>query len=781
MDKNNNKEFDPKEIISPFIRRWLWFLVSFIITIFLAILYIKSSQTVYKVQTSVLIKDAKKMSSASGDFGVLQSLGGFSGMATNSIENEIEIFKSKNIIYDVLKEYNFQTSLFQKGTFHDVELYGNTSPYIFRIINEKQQAESPKKPIDVKVDGNKIVLSSKEWGKNIEGSFDRTISLPFANIIISKNPSFKLSQLKNKSLSDLYFKYSTFEETVDSFQEDLHVDLVDKESTVLALSVNYPVAQKGKDFLNTVVKQYNFYNINDKNIESQKTKDFIDDRIVLISKQLGDVESQKEKFKSDKNIIDLATEAQIDLGMKEKSKAKMLDLETQLELNNTLQSYLTTKTIEDILPINVGLESNAAKEGIQEYNVLVLTRNKLMENATVNNPLVKDLENQLKDLKFSIKESINKNISALNLYKRKATGEFSDSRQKIDRIPNQERLFRSIERQQQIKENLYLLLLQKREEAAISMAITADKARVIDKAFVFKKPVSPKKVVTLFIALVLGFIIPFLIIYIKELLNNKILSRKDISKHSVVPLLGEIPSLKNNENHLVQNNDLSSLAESFRILMTNLKYLMQPKQSAHKIMITSSVKGEGKTLISVNLALVLSSSNKKVLVIGSDIRNPQLQRYNPQMKSAKGLSEYLYGEVTDVNTIVHPSGFHKNCDFIYSGIIPPNPADLLSNGKYKELVSHFESEYDFIIMDTAPLMPVTDSFLIIDNADLLVYVIRSNYSEISYLEFVNNNIASNKIKNVAFVLNDVDRDNFGYGNQYGYGYNATERKWWQRK
>ncbi|WP_299176848.1 tyrosine-protein kinase [uncultured Chryseobacterium sp.] len=778
MDKNYSKETDLKKIISPYLNKWRYFAVFVLLMITLAVYYIKSTAPVYQVQTSVLIKDAKKMSSASGDFGVLQSLGAFSGMGTNSIENELKIFESKTIIEDVLKNQNFQTSLYAKQSLYDLELYGITSPYIINVIKEKKDIELPKKPIFIRTKGNQIILSSKEWEQDVVTSFNKTISLPFANIMISKNPSFEAP--KKTKMDRLYFNYMDFETAIHDFQEALKVDLLDKDGTVIGLSVDFQNKDKAKDFLNELVNQYNMYAINDKNIESKKTKDFIDERIDIISNELGNVEAQKENYKSDNDIVDIPTEARINLQLKEQSKVRILDIDTQIELNNIVKKFLDKKQIGDVLPLNIGLENETAIKTIQEYNTLVLQRNKYLENATPDNPIVKELDKQITEIKSSLKESLQKNSTSLQLAKNNVLNQLNASENMIGKVPKQERLFRSIERQQQIKENLYLLLLQKREEAAITMAITAEKARIIDKAYVSKKPVAPKKIIILASAMFLGLAIPFFSIYIRELLNKKIVTRKDIEKYSDIPIVGEIPKLKKNETELIGVQNLSPVAEAFRILATNLKYLIHHKETAKKILVTSSVKGEGKTFVSVNLALVLSSSGSKVLVIGSDIRNPQLQRYNTAMKNAAGVTEYLYGEITDVSQIIHPSNFHPNCDFIYSGTIPPNPTDLLENGKYQELVSLLEDKYKYIVLDTAPLMLVTDSLLISQVADATVYITRSEYSEKDYIHFANNLLETGKIKNVSFILNGLDKQNFGYGNTYGYGYNAETKPWWKK-
>lgn len=780
MDQKNNKEINFKELINPYLKNWKYFVATVFLMTILAIYYIKTQAPVYKTQTSVLIKDAKKMSAASGDIGVLQSLGGLNGMGTSSIENEVGVFESKSIVEDVLRDLNFQVTFYTKQTFSSVELYGETNPYVLNIIQEKNNADLPKKPIYINNKGNEITLSSAEWEKDIITTFNKTINLPFAIIMISKNPSYKSPH--KIDMSKVYFHYTTFDNAVNDYQEALKVDLLDKDGTIIKLSVDFQNKERAKVFLNELVRQYNIYAINDKNIESKKTKDFIDRRIVLISRELGDVETQKEGFKSDNNLLDLPSEARFNVQKREQSKAQLLEIGTQLELNQILRNSLNKKGTGDVLPLNIGLESEAAGRAIQEYNALVLQRNKYLQEATPDNPLVQSASKQIEEMKSSLSQSLQRNIMTLELAKRKMEVQLGGSEQIIDKIPTQEKLFRSIERQQQIKENLYLLLLQKREEAAISMEITAEKARVIDKAFTFKKPVAPRKMIILGVFILVGILIPFSIIYLRGLLQSTVIKRTDIAKLTKVPLIAEIPKLRGKENILVSFNDMSSIAESFRILLTNLRFLLPTKDTAYTVMVTSSVKGEGKTFISTNLSIILASSRNKVLVIGADVRNPQLQRYNPEMKSAKGLTEFLSGEEPFIDKLIYPSGYNNNCDFIYSGSIPPNPTDLLQNGRLDELLTSLKelNKYQYIVLDTAPLLLVTDSFLIADKTDAILYVTRSEVTEKDYLEFLNHSIKDKKLKNVGIVLNGVKESNFGYGNKHGYGYNAEEKKWWQK-
>ena len=545
--------------------------------------------------------------------------------------------------------------------------------------------------------------------------------------------------------------------------------------------MNYPEVNKAKDILNTLIRVYNNDAIEDKNSESKKTAEFIEERIRIIGNELGEVESRKERFKESNRITDLETEAKLGLQSSAEARGKLLEIDSQLEITNALLGYVNKQGTSAVLPGNVGLDNASATSNISAYNQLVLEKNRLLENATPQNPLVIDLTKQINSMRNSVVESLAKNRSALQVAKGNYETENKTIVGQISKIPSQEKTFREIERQQQIKENLYLLLLQKREETAVSLAVTAPKARVVDEAYVNPIPVAPKGSIVLLMGLMAGMLIPFIVIYLIRLFDDKVKDKKDLDKLSNgKTLLGEIPSLDRGQNELVMANDLTPMAEAFRIVITNMNFMLPKKEKGKVVYVTSTVKGEGKTFVSVNLALTLASPKHKVIIIGADIRNPQLQRYNPSRKGLDGLTEYLYNDDEKIEDIIHISSFNKYCDVIYSGSIPPNPADLLSNGRFEILIDQLKLIYEYVIVDTAPLMLVTDTFLNADLADATLYVTRSGFTEKSLIDFANKQINSKRIRNAAFILNDVSKDNLGYGNKYGYGYGVDNRTFFQK-
>ena len=772
----NASEIEIKEVLRPYFRRFYWFIISAAICLILSYLYLKTKTTVYEVSASVLIKDAKS-NPGSQDFAALRDISGFGKIGSNGVENEMELLKSKKMMQKVVQNLHLESTVYQKGKFKNTELYGKTSPIMVQVINEKPDTKYYKEPIELKISGNNITLSNKELAP-LKTTFDKTISLRFANIIITKNKDYVAPK---EATNDFLLNIASETQVTDSFQSNLKAALMNKDVTVIKMTMNYPEVNKAKDILNTLIRVYNNDAIEDKNSESKKTAEFIEERIRIIGNELGEVESRKERFKESNRITDLETEAKLGLQSSAEARGKLLEVDSQLEITNALLGYVNKQGTSAVLPGNVGLDNASATSNISAYNQLVLEKNRLLENATPQNPLVIDLTKQINSMRNSVVESLAKNRSALQVAKGNYETENKTIVGQISKIPSQEKTFREIERQQQIKENLYLLLLQKREETAVSLAVTAPKARVVDEAYVNPIPVAPKGSIVLLMGLMAGMLIPFIVIYLIRLFDDKVKDKKDLDKLSNgKTLLGEIPSLDRGQNELVMANDITPMAEAFRIVITNMNFMLPKKEKGKVVYVTSTVKGEGKTFVSVNLALTLASPKHKVIIIGADIRNPQLQRYNPSRKGLDGLTEYLYNDDEKIEDIIHISSFNKYCDVIYSGSIPPNPADLLSNGRFEILIDQLKLIYEYVIVDTAPLMLVTDTFLNADLADATLYVTRSGFTEKSLIDFANKQINSKRIRNAAFILNDVSKDNLGYGNKYGYGYGVDNRTFFQK-
>lgn len=777
---STSNEIELKEILKPYLKKWYWFIIGPLFLGILTFFYIKTLAPQYQITSTVLIKNSQNLG---GEIAGLGNLSGLGKLSSDGIDNEVVMFKAKTLMQSVVEQLGIESTVYRQETFRDVELYKDSSPVIIKVLNEKPNTKFLAKPLLLKMEGNSYTLSSESLKKDIKGEFGKTVGLPFANILIYKNKNYVAGEKdkKNGGLKTVRISLEPLDKTVEKYLKLVKADIINKKVTIIELTINYPERQKAKDIINAMVTNFNLDALKDKNQQSKKTAEFIDDRIAQIAKDLGTVEDQKENFKEANKITDLQTEAGLGLQLSSVNKTRLAEIENQTQIANSIRSYVSRQGVYELLPLNVGLDNTAASEAIGQFNTLIIERDKLLQNATEANPLVAEKSQQINAIRSVIDQNLRKSVESANQTKASIQNEINRLGVQIAKIPVQEKMFRSIERQQQIKETLYLLLLQKREETNITLAMTGEKARVIDYAYSTIKPIAPRKLLILGVGLLVGFLLPLIFIYLKELFVTKIVTKSDIDKMTDTPVIAEIPRLKGNSPELIQQNDLSPMSEAFRILSTNLRFMLPKKKEAKIIFVTSTVKGEGKTFISVNLASVLTAASNKVLLIGSDIRNPQLQRYSPIHKVSLGLSEYLSGNIDDVNEVIYKDVLFNNCDIIFSGAIPPNPTDLLSNGLYGNLLDTLKDKYEYIILDTAPMMLVTDSFLISDFADVTLYVTRSDVSQKEFINFANSNIDSGKLVNPTFVLNDVHQTNLGYGNKYGYGYSQeVDDSLWSR-
>ena len=556
----------------------------------------------------------------------------------------------------------------------------------------------------------------------------------------------------------------------------MSVEPIGEQSDLLKLSLKDENSKWSERTINAIIDAFNQDGIKDRQLVSQRTLEFIDDRFEYLAFELDSIEKDRKDFKESNNLIDLVADSEIGLEQRTRSNEELFRIENQLALAKLLEESLNEKRELELLPANIGLENNSINNLIEDYNKSILERDKLLITGGVNNPQVKLAEGSIIDLRSNINSSLSNYINQLQLSKTQLQSRNNLFIGQVSQIPEKEKLLRAIERQQKIKESLYLLLLQKREEAAINLAITEPSIKVVEYALTGSLPVSPKRNFVYAGAILLGLLIPFGILYVIFMLDTKLHGKDDITAvTTTVPVIAEIPDLKKKENLVfVDPNDRSVLAESFRILSSNVDYILPVKdnEKSKVIYCTSTIKGEGKTLVSLNLSLALSSINKKVLLIGADLRNPQIHSYISEDKHKPGLSNYLHD--VDFNwkdAII--SGFekHPNHHIILSGSIPPNPAHLLTNGRFKALIEEAKSEYDYIIVDTAPTILVTDTMLISQLADATIYIARANYTEKNLLNYSKELHESGRIKNMAYVINSVGASkSYGYGYNYGYNY-----------
>lgn len=769
--QDKKEKIDLRKTISQYLSKWPWFLASALVCVLCAYIYLRYS--VPKYQTKTTLKFDKKQNDLTSALADLDNLGIGLGNS-DELKSEAAVVTSRPILMQVVKNLNLNVEYFYAGEIKDSQLYTKV-PVSGDIISFKDGFLSSEYKI-TNVKENEFTLTSEKYGK-FTGKFEVPLNLDFGMVVLHRNRKYAIKP-------EYKIIFSNPIEKVKKLEKTIQVNLPDEKALLMDISLIGAVPQKSESILDEVTRQYNLDGQRDKNLQAENTQKFIDKRLEVITRDLSGVENQKEDFQNRNRIVDLQAQAELALQNTSENTKVLLQQQAQLDLLNSLTAE-AAKGNNQLMPSNLGLNPSL-EQSIGQYNQMLINRNKTLKQATNENPAVIEMNREIASLKDIIRDNIREQKDAVRATISQLQNQITTNNSVIQKVPGQSKVYRGIERQQNLKEQLFLFLLQKREENAINLSVDVPKAKIVNPAFTEDKPVSPKKDLILQAALLIGLLIPFAVFYVLFILDDKIYSREDIKERSGLGVLVDIPSLNDDDNHLVQKNDFSELAESFRVLVSNLKFVLPKKDSAKVIMVTSSVKGEGKTLVSVNLALTIANKNGRSLLIGSDIRNPQIQRYDSEPVKRKGLTEYLYDESVPVEDLIHTSYTNPNCDVIYAGTIPPNPQELLSNGRYQKLIAEMASNYAYIIIDSAPLMLVSDTLSIADVADATLYVVRSGVSRNILINFAEDLVKDSKLRNVSFVVNDVSKKarGYGYGYNYGYGYGynnkETKKTWWSK-
>ena len=563
-------------------------------------------------------------------------------------------------------------------------------------------------------------------------------------------------------------------------------------TSVVTVSLKNSSLRRGQDFINQLLEMYNRNTNNDKNEIAQKTAEFIDERIGIISKELGSTEADLETFKRDAGITDLSSDAQIALSGNAEYEKKQVENRTQISLVEDLKRYLSHSEYE-VLPSNVGLKDAALATQIDRYNEMLIERKRLLRTSTESNPAIVNLDTSIRATKANVQATIEGTLQGLFITKADLDREAKRYMRRISDAPGQERRYVSIARQQEIKAGLYLMLLQKREENAIMLAATANNAKIIDEAIADDIPVFPKRGIIYLVALVLGFVIPVAVIFLIDLTKFRVEGHADVEKLTSVPIVGDIP-LTNEKNAkdgsiAVFENQNNLMSETFRNIRTNIQFMLQNDRKV--ILVTSTVSGEGKSFTSANLAISLSLLGKKVVIVGLDIRKPGLNKVFSLSSKEKGITQYLSNPEMDLMSLVQPSDVNKNLFILPGGTVPPNPTELLARDGLDKAIDMLKNNFDYVILDTAPVGMVTDTLLIGRVADLSVYVCRADYTHKAEYTLINELSHEQKLPNLCTIINGVDlkkrkygyyygygkySKHYGYGKRYGYGYGYGQEK-----
>ena len=771
---NKSEDANLRQQLEKYIIHWRWFLVSVVICLTAVFLYLRYATPIYEATTAILVKDEKKG-------GMLSELSAFSdlgigGGSVNNVDNEIEILRSRTIVESTVKKLNLNINLIAEGSVVDRDIYKDASISVTFIdktdlFNDAKTVlrfnavTSNTFELTNDIDSENIILGTKKVF-----NYSEKIPTTLGNLIINKtNNSVDNTRINYKSVK---ISINPIENVVESYKGRINVEPISKTSSVVNISITDPVQQRAEVFLDNMIQIYNQDAAQDKNFISENTSQFIAGRLALIAKELDGVEQDVESFKKANRLTDIESEAKLFIEGSSEYDKKGVETEIQLNVVSSLLDFIKKSTNSDLLPTNLITDNSDASGLITSYNQLVLDRNRILKSATTENPSVIKLDQQISSLKLNMAASLKRLQSNLRIQNRDIQSQENLLNSKIGKIPVQERQFRVIARQQKVKEELYLYLLQKREETAISLAATEPNARVIDVAKAGKFPVSPKKKIIYLAGILIGLLIPFGFIYINSLLDTKIKSKLDLEGKTQIPFIGDIPT-SNDVGELIKSESRTSSAEAIRIVRTNLEFMLNkvPEGVAKTLFVTSTFSSEGKTFISVNLAATFALSGRKVLLIGMDIRNPKFAEYIDV--PSFGLTNYLSSGDNNIEDYIIKHSGYDNFFILPSGVVPPNPAELLMSRKVDQLFEKIKKEYDYIIVDTAPVSLVTDTLLVAKNADTFVYVMRANVLEKRMLSIANTFYREKKLPNMCILLNDTDSTK-GYG--YGYGYGTVEEK-----
>lgn len=789
----SEEQINIQEILFRYLIHWPWFVVSVIVCVAVAWGYLRLATPVYNVSATVLIKDEKKGGGANMS-SELEKMGmnGFVSSSSN-IENEIEVLTSRTLAREVVSSLGLFVTYMDEDKFPKRELY-RTSPVLVSLT--PQEADKLPQTMEVRMSLHpsgvmdvQIKVGEKEYGKR----FDK---LP---AVLPTDEGTVAFFTNNDTLSSVRPESVTKERHITAYINrpfsvakgyagSLSITPTSKATSVVTVSLKNSNTQRGKDYIDKLLEMYNVNANNEKNEVAQRTAEFIDERIGIISKELGSTERDLENFKRSAGITDLTSEAQIALAGNAEYEKKRVENQTQINLVMDLQRYLQGTEYE-VLPSNVGLQDAGVAGAIDRYNEMVSERNRLLRTSTESNPAIVNLNASIRAMRGNIQTTLDATLKGLEITKTDLVREAGRYSRRISDAPTQERQFVSIARQQEIKSGLYLMLLQKREENAIVLAAIANNAKIIDEAQAEGAPISPKRMTIYLAALVFGIGIPVGIIYLIGLTKFKVEGRADVEKLTSLPVIGDVPLADEKTGSIaVFENQNNLMSETFRNVRTNLQFMLENGKNV--ILVTSTISGEGKSFISANLAISLSLLGKKVVIVGLDIRKPGLNTVFNIPKKDHGITQFLTNPAINLMDLVQPSDINKNLYILPGGTVPPNPTELLARDGLEKAVETLKKNFDYVILDTAPIGMVTDTLLIGRVADLSVYVCRADYTRKAEFTLINELAENDKLPNLCIVINGIDLNRrkygyyygygkygkyYGYGKRYGYGYGYGEK------
>lgn len=792
----NEKPVDYKALLFEYLMYWPWFVVCLIVCLAGAWCYLRYQAPVYNVNATVLIKqgDKNKAGGQNASLAAMQDLGMLS-MASN-FDNEIEILQSRTLLKKVVNTLNLNITYKEKRSFgYPIQLYKDTPVQVWMSPEEADKLPSALQikltcTSDGKVQADALFhQAGKE--QTVSKNFERlpgVLVTPVGTLTLSPKDSTTVKESRT-----VYATVITPTAAAASCKARLSAEPTSKFTTIVRLNYNDTHIGRGKDFLNTLVALYNSDANDDKNEVASRTAEFIDGRIQIINQELGTTESELASYKQKAGLTDLSSDAQLALQGNAEYEQKRADNATQLRLVQFLKEYIDNPSNQmEVIPANIGLSDNALTKVVEQYNEMLTERKRLLRTSNENNPAVVNLDASIEATRKNVQASVNSVLKGLEITRNDLENQARKFEGKISNAPTQEKELLSITRQQEIKASLYLMLLQKREENAITLAATANNGRMVEEPLP-GGPVSPNSKTYYLLALVLGIGVPVAFIFLRNLLRFKIESRADIEKITDVPVVGDIPMVETKGNPIVVHENHNDLMEEvFRSVRTNIQYMLQEGQKV--ILFTSTSSGEGKSFTAGNLACSFAFMGKKTVIVGLDIRKPGLNKVFQISHKEKGITQYLADpEHTDLLSLCQASTISPNLYILPGGTVPPNPTELVARKTLDKAIGILKANFDYVILDTAPIGMVTDTQLIARVANLSVYICRADYTHKSHYTLINDLQKEHKLPHLCTLLNGINmnlRQNgyyygygkygkygrYGYGKKYGYGYGYEYKK-----
>lgn len=791
----NEEEIDLRELIFSYLAYWPWIITSVFLCFVGAWLYLYFTPPVYRVSGSIIIKDEKKEGNVGTAIG-LENLG-LGGMITASqnMDNELEVLRSKSLLKRVVNDLELYITYKNEDEFPAKDLY-KSSPVIVSLTPQEADKLSESVLIDMKyssVDGLEIKVNVGDslYSRHFN-QLPAVLPTDIGTFGFILNDSFQSGE--GKEVFHVSAAISQPMKVAKRYLNALTIKPTSKTTSVAIISLENTNSRRGRDFINKLLEMYNRNANNDKNELAEKTRDFINTRIEIINKELGNTEEKLETFKRNAGLTNISNDAELALEGNAEYEKKRVANGTQINLIHDLVAYINDSSNEfEVLPGNIGLSDGGLSTQIDRYNELILERKRLLNTSTENNPTIINLTASIQAMKTNVRATMNGVLQGLLITKADLDREAKRFSRRISDAPGQERQYVSITRQQEIKAGLYLMLLQKREENAITLAATANNAKIIDEPIADDVPVFPRRLIIYIIALILGMGIPAAAIFLIGLLKFKIEDCIDVEKLTKVPIVGSIPLADGKQEKqgsiVVFENQNNLMSEAFRNIRTNLQFMFH--DGGKVMMITSTISGEGKSFVASNLAISLSLMGKRVVIVGLDLRKPGLNKVFSISTQKSGITQYLVNPATtELMDLVQPSGINSNLYVLPGGIVPPNPTELLARDTLDKAIQTLKERFDYVVLDTAPIGMVTDTLLIGRVADLSVYVCRSGYTRKGEYILINELAEGGKLPDLCTIINGEDLakrkygyygygkygGKYGYGKGYGYGYGQNVSK-----